>query len=290
MTELEFFAGELHGYRSWKADVTEDGVRLVTEFREQGVWVAGKQPKAVHVGSFPKASEFVYLASKQGYDMRACSEHDAPGTGCSCGYYGYYNPNGSHHNLKQTDRNFRICGVIRGSGQVEMHEDGFRAEYAEILAVSPPRPERDHAEGSGWLPIINPGPPKVARPPLMQLLATYYGVPWFESFEEMVKELPPTHQPEKAKPAMVEDPDKWVAQALSRGLFQHYAKGGIISATNTAAWTFHLANTQSGQDPNDETDEAASPARDALAKKQADQASYIAMSKKDKKRRFPWLR
>jgi uncharacterized protein DUF3631 len=56
-------------------------------------------------------------------------EHAAPHPLCSCGIYGYHEADAAH--LAQP-----IIGVIRAHGRIQVHAGGFRAEYAEIVAIS----------------------------------------------------------------------------------------------------------------------------------------------------------
>lgn len=61
------------------------------------------------------------------------SYHDAPAHGCSCGLYAYYD-------FADT-ADLRRCvpgtiqGVVTAWGDVELHPDGFRAQYAKVAAL-----------------------------------------------------------------------------------------------------------------------------------------------------------
>jgi hypothetical protein len=57
--------------------------------------------------------------------------HHAPGHDCSCGIRGYFHPN---RDTSKVD--FQgVTGVITAWGQVEVHEDGIRAEFARVQAL-----------------------------------------------------------------------------------------------------------------------------------------------------------
>jgi hypothetical protein len=58
-------------------------------------------------------------------------DHRAPGHDCSCGIHGYFRPS------EETSKvDFRgVTGVITAWGQVEVHEDGIRAEFARVEAL-----------------------------------------------------------------------------------------------------------------------------------------------------------
>src|SRR5690606_19125231 len=108
---------------------------------------------------------------------------------CLCGYNAYYRPDIERPAL-MAGADLRVAGVIRASGVVEMHEAGFRAQYAEILAIAPPRSTQNGGSDKTQEIII--------KPSLLKVIADYYNVPWFETWGELVKNFPPTHAVEKA--------------------------------------------------------------------------------------------
>lgn len=183
---MEKITENMHGYRSWAAMLTEDGPRLEPEFhRTSGAWVKGVQPKAEHQG------DAIFMFA---HDMNR-QIHDAPGKDCKCGYFGYFQPyNTKAHNLNRSKERLRVCGVIRGWGVTEVHEFGFRSQYAEIVAISPPVDAEDPTEVFGGS-VRRRGMPGEA---VLALLADYYEVPWYPSFADMVKAHPPTHENEEA--------------------------------------------------------------------------------------------
>ncbi|HWH46036.1 MAG TPA: hypothetical protein VNT32_15045 [Thermoleophilaceae bacterium] len=61
--------------------------------------------------------------------------HDAPASGCGCGLYAFHDPSG-------LTRAARACaGVVAAWGAVEVHATGFRAEWAQVLALASDLPE-----------------------------------------------------------------------------------------------------------------------------------------------------
>ena len=73
----------------------------------------------------------------------AASRHQAPGNSCQCGLYAYHpgrrsatevfpDPNLDLYSL-------RASGLVEAWGRVEVHLDGFRAQYARPLALILPR-------------------------------------------------------------------------------------------------------------------------------------------------------
>lgn len=57
-------------------------------------------------------------------------EHPAPDHDCECGLYARY----GWDQVGDSDRT-TVVGVVAAWGEVELHADGFRAEYAEVLCL-----------------------------------------------------------------------------------------------------------------------------------------------------------
>jgi hypothetical protein len=57
--------------------------------------------------------------------------HRAPGRDCSCGIHGYFRPG---YETSKVDYQ-GVTGIIRVWGEVELHQDGVRAEFARVEAL-----------------------------------------------------------------------------------------------------------------------------------------------------------
>jgi hypothetical protein len=59
-----------------------------------------------------------------------------PGDQCGCGLYAYhaYNDDIGRYSPEPTGKKSPI-GIVRGWGRMQLHPDGWRAEFAEILAL-----------------------------------------------------------------------------------------------------------------------------------------------------------
>jgi hypothetical protein len=57
--------------------------------------------------------------------------HDAPGRDCSCGIHGYFRP--GYETSKVDYRG--VTGIIKVWGEVELHHDGVRAQFAQVQAL-----------------------------------------------------------------------------------------------------------------------------------------------------------
>lgn len=221
----EHIKGDMYGYRSWCVVDTELYSLLNGN---QKPWEPGKQT--------------AYCIESARHDMIDTPDHTVPEYRCSCGYFAYwakgpdqgnplynfsightvqalvnsaeidttaarniadeYGPLYDNLNLHAFSRNGYgtvVSGVVRASGNVIMHEYGFRSQFLEILALSPlPHPAwKGHYDSCqqcgpwGWM-----------LPELLHGAGTRYGVPTFETFDDLYREYPPTHknEPKTDKP------------------------------------------------------------------------------------------
>lgn len=109
-----------------KEAVAPDLVGSVVGIRAWGGYAAGEFSDGPVLGSgwYP------------GKNIATCvyhSTHVPAENNCSCGWYAY-------HGIEYFDTNGQygpIWGAVRAWGKIAVHRDGFRAQYAEILAVAP---------------------------------------------------------------------------------------------------------------------------------------------------------
>ena len=100
--EAPLIAGKIHGVRGW----TLRGDELCAAVHD-AEWAAG--------GQATRAS------------CATARRHRSPVKGCGCGLYGTHPWAGGTQG--------EILGVIEAWGRVELHADGFRAEYARPVAL-----------------------------------------------------------------------------------------------------------------------------------------------------------
>jgi hypothetical protein len=116
-------AGSLRGYRTWRLQRRRSspsaGALPLTSVTRRVVWgptlTARCTPEIAPTSAKGSATDL--------------GDHVAPGAGCRCGIYGWYDP---------TDTAILragVFGVVEASGLVLMGERGFRAERARIVAV-----------------------------------------------------------------------------------------------------------------------------------------------------------
>lgn len=75
------------------------------------------------------------------------TNHDAPGSGCTCGFY-------AKHNLRDLEMEFGggqpfVWGSIKAHGRVILSTKGFRAQYADVEAFYASRELVPYLEGLG---------------------------------------------------------------------------------------------------------------------------------------------
>jgi hypothetical protein len=86
----------------------------------------------VRLGQKPKsaASTAARIVGRQ----RRLPPHAAPHADCSCGIYGYHDPNDKH--LTEP-----IVGIVQAWGLLQVHPRGFRAEHVRVVALALSDPE-----------------------------------------------------------------------------------------------------------------------------------------------------
>lgn len=210
----ELYVGmDLRGYRSWVPDWDGDNTPILRPVHRGrlNIWTPGVNEAQCFRGEQPDSA-----ADGCGVQV--------PNPNCDCGFYGFFDPAGPNKGNLDLDivTPCVMSGVIQGTGHVLMAERGFRAEKAELVALSPPRhvdpAVRFLAAGSSYLWQYEWARHQIshigrctcvwcrldrndALAPPLELLAERYGVPWFNSFTDMTKEFPPTHQ-DKPEPAL----------------------------------------------------------------------------------------
>jgi hypothetical protein len=73
----------------------------------------------------------------------AAEQHAAPHNECQCGLYAYHDP------IKTYPAYGYVWGAVAAWGNIEVHHNGFRAQYAQIVALAEPE-SREEAENLRW--------------------------------------------------------------------------------------------------------------------------------------------
>ena len=220
MSDVELYTDYVIGYRAWDIE-TKRGVPMLSPmFRGISTWERGKN--TAHCDGVTVNMWATRLGPPRHEDQHV------PVTGCGCGFYGYYRPNYTWQFPKTIMRNAVVRGVIRASGAIQLHHGGFRAQYAEILALAP----SPYVCSPGCTCSVS----RVDKP----ALAARYGVPWYESWDDAIRDFPPTHDeipypltppPEQTAKAIQYLASKY--QSLSNGVITYYNTGGIVNGPQT---------------------------------------------------------
>ncbi len=72
-----------------------------------------------------------------GENRAACGRglHPAPQKGCGCGLYSHYSLEDLSRSVNWQGNDGVLVGAVGGWGRVILHPDGWRAEYARVLAL-----------------------------------------------------------------------------------------------------------------------------------------------------------
>lgn len=182
--EVPLFSECVIGYRKWRlADWVLSPINHGNPWRP-GVNKAVCQPDRTHfylnyMGDAPDIS------------------HKAPGRDCNCGMNAFFEP-------KDIREGGDVLGAVVGWGDLQVHPDGFRAEYAQIVA------------------LINMGSANDPKEPDLTAVTTLYRVPLLDSMEELQMEASKhgSPLPESLRPA--------------EEIEGNYASGGYLTAYSNA--------------------------------------------------------
>lgn len=136
---MEFYVNPIIGFRIWNVDRASGHLSspIVSDF----LWEVGEPLIAV-------CAEHAYRIRYSGFNDKGGPPHDR----CTCGIYAW-------KRLKNTEFSYgynpnSVIGVAAFWGRMQLHESGFRSQYARPLAIS------DHCPGIGdrapdWKVVLN---------------------------------------------------------------------------------------------------------------------------------------
>lgn len=186
--EVSLFSECVIGYRKWRlADWVLSPINHGSPWRP-GVNKAVCQPDKTHF----------YLSNYN--DAPMFGYHEAPGKNCNCGMNAFFEPKGIREGGD-------VLGAVVGWGDLQVHPDGFRAEYAQIVGLL-----RES--------VLNDSPNSLDLTEVSRL----YDVPVVGSMEELQMEAS-----EHGSPL-----PKSLRPAEQKGIEGNYASGGYLTAYNNA--------------------------------------------------------
>lgn len=165
--------GEVWGVRKWSS-VSLDGVGSLRSMH--GGWGPGPNRAECRNSAYRLAPVHRAIAtgvSHPGSEAKNCPV--APQEDCMCGLYAYHNMMwaGTEHPLLRP-----IVGIVRGWGEVIVHRTGWRAEYAEVVALMDCVEDTLNLEARmRTRPVMGLIFPDATLPERLDALAARWGVP-----------------------------------------------------------------------------------------------------------------
>lgn len=104
---------------------------------------------------------------KPGWNKAVCvihEDHQAPVSDCECGFYAYHTIQAPKDEYSHLDSAGLVFGTVAGAGKLEIHCDGFRAEYLSIVAL---------------------GITDESKKEALEALSKEWGIPFFNSEQEL---------------------------------------------------------------------------------------------------------
>jgi hypothetical protein len=144
--------GKALGFRSWKLD----GYNLFSANAHFGGWKIDEPTEAVCYGgteaqlTAAAAQLFSFgsspLAPAKVQRAKPNRDHSAPHPGCGCGLYALHAP--EFMSRWHQDEPLMVHGAVLGWGRMEVHREGWRAQYAQpvMLAFDGDRQPYNHCE------------------------------------------------------------------------------------------------------------------------------------------------
>lgn len=112
----------LFGVRSWQLAVDDDGVFRLRGFYESARWM--------------KDGKTTWARCQLGVQKRG---HKAPDGRCSCGLYALHPWNADHCDYIRRPASsgaLTVVGLVEAWGRVQLHPEGFRAQYARPKEIA----------------------------------------------------------------------------------------------------------------------------------------------------------
>lgn len=168
-TEEEVFPSAILGYRYWQIlsgweylEINSEHQPLTSLTIAGGNWSPGINEAVCNKYAQMNLVERDFYSD--GFHAFEPRMHSSPGVDCHCGFNAFH----SFEKLDESDyRNIsEVIGTVAGAGRVQLHRDGWRSEYAQIIALYDPKTYEHHSEE-------------------LEKLSHYYGVPVFDNVSDL---------------------------------------------------------------------------------------------------------
>lgn len=131
---------EVLGYRQWKVNAD---MRLASAVAPTA-WEPG-----VNEARCEDINTVRLLRAMGHHDVaRPEPRHDAPHHECHCGFYAlheptfWYDDDDSKYGQLSSGGDQAVAGLVAGWGRVEVHHEGFRSQFARVVAIAAPKDKR----------------------------------------------------------------------------------------------------------------------------------------------------
>jgi hypothetical protein len=141
--EVPTFAECVIGYRAWL--IGSDG-QLWPLSDHRRAWQPGINTARCNCGTMTSL-KFEWSWRDCRRVVEPAPAHEAPDDACSCGLYSWRDPPRSRGNDPRFARAEAIAGAVASWGRTQVHEDGFRAEHACVVALGYPNSGTADARG-----------------------------------------------------------------------------------------------------------------------------------------------
>lgn len=198
--EAELVLGHVYGLRQWS--IYADA--LVGH--HTGAWLPGRQHTAICAVDRPRNFKQTadYLLALGGREEK---RHEVADPDCTCGFYAYTDATSLYENSISAGYMAAVFGIIKAHGYVTQGPRGFRAEKAEIVALTYPHADSQflHAIGSAgdlipsnerWVPLTDRSDRYGQRQKLERLRDLHDpDLPLYETLDELLAVADPLLEP-----------------------------------------------------------------------------------------------
>lgn len=125
------------GYRAWISDADGQLWPLYGQRRKRRLWQPGVNEARCNLDN-PQSLRLQWSNHNGRASLEGLPAHGAPIADCDCGLYSWRRPPGTWYDDPSTSELPRVIGAIASWGALHVHDAGFRAQYACIVAIAHP--------------------------------------------------------------------------------------------------------------------------------------------------------
>jgi hypothetical protein len=130
--EIPTFGECVVGYRTWDVD---DRDQLWPIWSDRRPWAPGINTARCNCES-PNSLRFEWSLFEGRRVLEPSPQHPAPMDGCECGLYSWRHPSPQWGEDPLRSSPPRVIGAVASWGAIQVHDDGFRAQHACVVALA----------------------------------------------------------------------------------------------------------------------------------------------------------